>query len=128
MILYSRGNGGVTVSALDGFKIFNFNEGVPYVSITNNGVTFNKAVVMKMNYPKYVILLIDDESGRIALKTCTEDTPNAVAFYKPKKSNVISVRWNGKDLLNTDSYRTEGELIPDEQAMIFDLNNASVLK
>lgn len=139
MILYSRGNGGVTVSALDGFKIFNFNEGVPYVSITNNGVTFNKAVVMKMNYPKHVILLIDDESGRIALKTCTEDTPNAVIFYKPKKSNVISVRWNGKDLLNTiktmmkwdldkDSYRTEGELIPDEQAMIFDLNNASVLK
>lgn len=94
---------------------------------------------MKMDYPKHVILLIDDESRRIALKTCTEDTPNAVAFYKPKKTNVISVRWNGKDLLNTiktmmkwdldkDSYRTEGELIPDEQAIIFDLNNASVLK
>lgn len=127
------------MSALDGFKIFNFSEGVPYVSVTNNGVTFNKAVVMKMDYPKHVILLIDDESRRIALKTCTEDTPNAVAFYKPKKTNVISVRWNGKDLLNTiktmmkwdldkDSYRTEGELIPDEQAIIFDLNNASVLK
>lgn len=127
------------MSMLDGFKVFNFNEGVPYVSITNNGVTFNKAVVIKMNYPKHVILLIDDKSGRIALKACKEDSPNAVTFYKQKKTNVISVRWNGKDLLNTiktmmkwnldkDSYRTEGELIPEEQAMIFDLNNAIVLK
>lgn len=126
------------MSALDGFRIFNFNEGVPYVSVTSNGITFNKAVVMKMNYPKHVVLLIDDDSRRIALQACDENTANAVAFYKPKKANVISVRWNGKDLLNTimtmmgwnlekESYRTEGELIPEEQAIIFDLNNASIL-
>lgn len=130
--------GNKSMSVLDGFKTFNFNEGVPYVSVTNNGITFNKAVVMKMNYPKHVVLLIDDNSRRIALQACDENTPNAVAFYKPKKSNVISVRWNGRDLLNTimsmmewdlekESYRTEGELIQEEQAMIFDLNRASTL-
>lgn len=80
---------------LDGFKVFNFNEGVPYVSITNNGVTFNKAVVIKMNYPKHVILLIDDKSGRIALKACKEDSPNAVTFYKQKKNkrNFCQMEW-----------------------------------
>ena len=126
------------MSLLDGFKTFNFNEGVPYVSVTNNGITFNKAVVMKMGYPSYVIFLVDENSRRIALQTCDEKTPNAVAFYKPKKTNVISVRWNGRDLLNTikkmtqwdlgkESYRTEGELIQEENAMIFDLNRATLL-
>jgi hypothetical protein len=126
------------MSVLEGFKAFNFNEGVPYVSVTCNGVTFNKAVVMKLNYPEYVVLFIDANSRRIALQVCDERTPNAVMFYRPKKKNVISVRWNGRDLLNTiksmmqwdlekESYRTEGELIQEENAMIFDLNNVSVL-
>ena len=126
------------MSLLENFKTFNFNEGVAYVSVTNNGITFNKAVVMKLDYPKFVVLLIDDDSRRIALQVCDEKTPNSVAFFKEKKSNVISVRWNGRDLLNTiktmmgwnlekESYRTEGELIQEENAMIFDLNNATTL-
>jgi hypothetical protein len=93
---------------------------------------------MKLNYPEYVVLFIDANSRRIALQVCDERTPNAVMFYRPKKKNVISVRWNGRDLLNTiksmmqwdlekESYRTEGELIQEENAMIFDLNNVSVL-
>ena len=127
------------MSILDGFKVFNFNEGVAYVSVTNNGITFNKAVVMKLNYPKHVIFLIDENSRRMALQVCNEKTANAVAFYKPKKSNVVSVRWNGRDLINTiknmmqwnlekESYRIEGELIQEENAMIFDLNKATLLK
>lgn len=126
------------MSMLEGFKTFNFNEGVPYVSVTSNGVTFNKAVVMKLDYPKHVIFLVDDKTGRIAVQACDEKTPNAVGFYKPKKANVISVRWNGRDLLNTiknmmqwdlgkEAYRAEGELIEEEKAMIFDLNKATIL-
>lgn len=124
---------------LDGFKPFNFNEGVPYVSITNNGVTFNKSVVMKLNYPEYAVLLIDEMDKRIAIQSCTADTPNAVQFYKPKKSNAISVRWNGRDLLNTlqalmgwqlqkQAYKVDGVLLKEERAMLFDLTNASELK
>lgn len=126
------------MSFLDGFKTFNFNEGVPYVSVTNNGITFNKSVVVKMGYPRYVVFLVDENSGRIALQACDENTQNAVAFYKQKKTNVVSVRWNGRDLLNTiknmmkwdlgkESYRTEGEFIQEENAMIFDLNQATLL-
>lgn len=123
---------------LAGFKPFNFNEGIPYVSITSNGVTFNKSVVMKMGYPEQVVLLIDDESRRIAIQACTPDTPNAAPFYKKKQSNVISVRWNGRDLLNTiqslmgwnlskGGFRIDGILLKEEHAMLFDLNTATEL-
>ena len=36
------------MSLLENFKAFNFNEGVPYVSVTSNGMTFNKSVIMKL--------------------------------------------------------------------------------
>ena len=127
------------MSLLDSFKSFNFNEGVPYVSITNNGVTFNKSVVMKLDYPEYAVLLIDEKSKRIAIQSCAADTPNAVQFYKEKKSNVISVRWNGRDLLNTlqglmgwklseIAYRVDGVLLKEDHAMLFDLTKATELK
>lgn len=126
------------MSALDGFRIFNFSEGVPYLSVTSNGITFNKAVIMKLEYPKYVVLYIDEGSERIALQAHDKKVENSVAFYKQKTSNVLSVRWNGKDLLNTikgmmgwdlekESYRAEGELIQDERVMIFDLSRATDL-
>ena len=127
------------MSILSGFKPFNFNEGVPYVSVTTNGVTFNKSVVMKLDYPEYVVLLIDEEGKRIAVQACNEITENAVQFYKPKKNDVISVRWNGKDLLNTlqaimgwdlneKAFRVEGTLLKAERAVLFDLSEATELK
>lgn len=128
------------MSLLEGFKPFNFNEGVPYVSVTSNGMTFNKSVIMKLDYPENVILLIDEESKRIAVQACTPDTSNAAPFYnKERKKNVLSVRWNGRDLLNTIqsimnwdltqcSYRIDGVLLKDDQAMLFDLNRASEMK
>ena len=45
------------MSLLENFKAFNFNEGVPYVSVTSNGMTFNKSVIMKLGYPEHVLLL-----------------------------------------------------------------------
>ena len=127
------------MALLDRFKPFNFNEGVPYVSITSNGMTFNKSVVMKLGYPTHVLLLIDEEAKQIAVKRCDETDPNAAMFYKPKKSNVISVRWNGRDLLNTIEemmgwnlakmgFKVDGLLIREEDAMLFDLTKAAELK
>lgn len=128
------------MSVLENFTVFNFAEGVPYISITSNGITFNKSVVMKLNYPEHVILLIDEVGKRIAIQQCEATAQNAVAFYKPKKSNVISVRWNGKDLLNTlqdmmgweldknGGFRVDGTHLKDENAMLFDLNTATELK
>ena len=127
------------MAILDSFVPYNFSAGVPYVSITSNGVTFNKSVVIKLDYPKHVVLLIDAAEKRIAVQSCDSTTPNAVAFYKPKKSNVVSVRWNGRDLLNSieeitgwdlkncSGYRVDGTLLKDENAILFDLKEAKSL-
>ena len=108
---------------LSNFSVFDFKEGVPYVSITSNGLTFNKSVIMKLHYPEFVILLINNESKQIAVQACDETNEKAVQFYKEKANGVISVRWNAKDLINTISsmcewdlsqvsYRVNGVLIP----------------
>ena len=126
------------MSVLSNFKPFNFNEGVAYISVTTNGITFNKSVVLKLNAPQYVVLLIDTESRRIALQASTKETPNAIQFCKPNQAKITSIRWNGRDLLNTlqemtgwnlkeSSYRITGTLLRDENAILFDLNTASEL-
>lgn len=117
---------------------FDFSEGVPYVSITNNGLTFNKSVIMKMNYPSSVKLLIDAENKQIAIQTCDEEEEKSVQFYKQKPNGVLSVRWNAKDLLNTISrimewnlkervYRVNGVCMPEYSLMLFDLNEAQMI-
>ena len=128
------------MSVLSGFTAFNFNEGAPYVSVTKNGVTFNKGVVMKLGYPEYVVLLINAQEQLIAIQVCTKETPNAAGFCSPEKkdSSILSIRWNGRDLLNTlrdlmdwdyttASYKVEGKLLPEEHAIIFDLKKATTL-
>lgn len=117
------------------FKTFDFSEGVPYISITNNGITFNKSVIMKMKYPAYVKLLINEDERQIAVQSCEENEEKAVQFYKEKSNKILSVRWNAKDLINTisrlcnwdlkqNSYRVNGVLIPELNLMLFDLNDA----
>lgn len=120
------------------FEAFDFSEGVPYVSITNNGLTFNKSVIMKMNYPSTVKLLIDAEDKQIAIQVCDEGDEKSVQFYKPKANGVLSVRWNARDLINTiarvtewnlkeTSYRVNGVCVPEYSLMLFDLNEAQIM-
>ena len=120
---------------LANFRPFDFNEGVPYISVTSNGITFNKSVIMKMQYPAYVRLLINDQDKQIAVQTCDESDDKAVQFYKEKANGVLSVRWNARDLiqtiarmcewdLNQVSYRVGGVLVPEQRLMLFDLNEA----
>ena len=121
---------------LSKFKAFDFSEGVPYVSVTNNGLTFNKSVIMKMGYPAYVRMLTNDEDKQIALQICNENDDKAVQFYKEKANGVLSVRWNSKDLINTVSrmcdwdlnnfsYRVSGVFMPDDNLMLFELDKAT---
>lgn len=126
------------VVGIDGFQSFNFGEGNPYVSITKNGLTFNKSSVIKTGYPKFVILLINEGDKKIAIQTCAEETPNATKFYKEKKSGIISVRWNSKDLLNKlqyimgwdlneDAFAVDGVFLREQSAIVFDLTKAKKL-
>ncbi|MBE6113955.1 MAG: hypothetical protein E7191_02645 [Erysipelotrichaceae bacterium] len=123
---------------LSTFKTFDFSEGFPYASITNHGITFNKSVIMKLGYPTFVRLLIDDVNKQIAVQVCEENEDKSVSFYKENARSIYSVRWNARDLLSTierfmdwdletSSYRVNGVLIPEYSLMLFDLNKATLL-
>ncbi|MCR4621710.1 MAG: hypothetical protein K5663_06470 [Clostridiales bacterium] len=129
------------MSELDGFMPFDFDVGVASASITPNGITFNRSVATKLNYPENVVLLINANTKQIAIKVCKPDSPKAATFYKPKVEDEAarSVRWNNRDLLNNlsemmgwdlkqMSHRVEGRLLPQENAMLFDLNKATDMK
>lgn len=121
---------------LSGFAVFDFSEGIPYFSVTSNGVTFNRAVTLKLGTPAFVLLLINESTRQVALQVCDESTPKAVAFYKPKTNGVLSVRWNAQDLVATfkrlmesdlqHGFRVNGELV-ENGLMVFDLNTAKTL-
>lgn len=121
---------------LTGFTAFDFSQGVPYFSITANGLTFNKAVTMKLGLPAYARLLINAETKQVALQACGEETPQAIPFYRPKKNGVFSIRWNSQDLLATfkdllDSdlqhgFRVDGKLV-ENGLMLFNLKEARPL-
>jgi hypothetical protein len=123
---------------LEKFKVFDFNEGTPYASLTANGMTFNKGVVMKLGYPAKVKMLIDEEERLIAIQPCDENDAKGTQFYKKKASGVLSVRWNSRDLINKvseiggwdlsqSSYKINGTLLFEEGAMLFDLKTATLL-
>lgn len=124
---------------LEGFEAFDFSEGVANMSVTSNGVTFNRAVTMKLHYPEWVLLLINPTTCEVAIQPCSEDTPNKAAFFKVKDNGVLSVRWNSRDLLNRleelmswnlkqDSYRIAGTLLRSENAIVFDLKTATPMQ
>ena len=39
-----------------------------YVSITDNGIAFSKAAIVRIGKPEYVIFMIDEEGKRIAIQ------------------------------------------------------------
>lgn len=125
---------------LEGFKIYNLTTGLPTLSITQNGVSFNKTAIVKMEYPEYVVLMINYKEKRIAIQSCSKELPGATVFYKGEKRNgIVSVRWNNRELLNTISkmmrwdlskqgYRIPGDYLETENAIIFDLNQAEIIE
>ena len=118
---------------LDGFKQYNMSVGKSSVSITENGVSFSKTCVLKMEKCQYVRFFIDETNKRIAIQKAQKDDDGSIAFYNNQK--IISVRWNNKELLKTiakmmelefkgNVFRVDGDYVAEEEAMIFDLKEA----
>lgn len=83
----------------------------PYLSVTENGVTFNKAVTLKMKKLEYILFLIDRQKKRWLCKHVMKKTPNAVKFFNENRNNaILSVRWNSRNLLNTLSQPMDWDL------------------
>jgi len=123
---------------LSGFKPINLIIGLPYVSITANGITFNKPCIVKLGKPTHVMIMINDEMKQLAIQVCDSESDNATPFLRKEGKSTLSVRWNNKDFLNqlskmmswdlnTSGYRVNGDYLDNENAMIFDLNSATAL-
>ncbi len=129
------------MSLFDNFDRYSLIIGVPTMSITKNGVAFNKAAIHKLKSPSFVEIFINYDTKQFAIKTCDENNQNAQKFVSDKTSNkdVFTVRWNYKDLVKTISsivdvdifsdkgIKVEGEYITDENALLFDINNYSLI-
>lgn len=108
-----------------------------FVSITNRGLRFSKGLVSEMGNPKYVLLLMDTQDKIVGLKECDNSAANSIEFAKesnkkmPKLFNKKFIeslsrlmKWN----LNLNGYHVFGEWNAEEKVMIFDLNNAEIMK
>lgn len=120
---------------LDDFKIVDVINGAPTMSITRNGVSFNKTTIEKLAFPENVILLIDEPSKRLAITPCDKTQRGARAFFKPGRDSASGVRWNNYDLkstienmmswdLSTQAWRVTGLFSAEDNALIFDLSQA----
>lgn len=123
---------------LKNFSVLSFGSTGPLVSITKNGVTFNKAAVDRMGGTQYVLLLLDETSKQFAIQKCSQNTPQAMPFVAAIKPGAPSVRWGSKEFLrilkrltgwsldddSSKGYKVPGEYQRSENAMIFDLNKA----
>ena len=122
---------------LEQFEQYNMVNGIPAISISENGVGFNPACVAKMNMCNFVKVFVDNTNNRIAIQIADKNDDGAVSFFTNQKSKTV--RWNQSDFLRMLSkmmqvdfskkvYRVCGEYCFDEKAMVFDLKAAKKIK
>lgn len=120
---------------MDGFEIFDFSVALPYMTATENGITFSKGVTQQLDFPQFAQLLINEEERLLLVRPCAAGAPGARRFYK-QGARVASVRWNparltaalekmmGADFAQAGR-RINGEACQD--GVLFDLNKSKTL-
>jgi len=119
----------------DGFKVVSFMPGLPSVSITKNGITFSKTAVLKLKKAEWALLLMNEEQNLLAVRPCNRDEIGATRFFKERKNDAITVRWNNRDFLHTiekmmdwnladSGHKIDGEYISSGDYLLFDLKKA----
>lgn len=120
---------------LKNFKTYTVTSGLPTMTVSNYGVSFSKAAVVRLGKPEYAKLLINSEEKIFAVQVSNEFDEDANVFYRKKSNNVITARWNSKELLQMiskmmewdleeASYKIIGEYYPEESAILFDMKRA----
>lgn len=123
---------------LENFKTYTVTSGLPTMTVSNYGVSFSKAAVVRLGKPEYAKLLINDEEKMFAVQVSDAFDEDANVFYRKKSNNIITARWNSKELLQTiskmmswnlegASYKIAGEYYPEESAILFDMKKAEVI-
>lgn len=123
------------MSILDGFEVKKLVIGSPSMTVTENGISFNKSAISKLGYPQYVKILIDPLGKRLAIQICSIDDENKVRFVKSNKDSLV--RWNYHDFtaslqkwVNKDmrvkGFKIPAHLLAEEKALLFDFNLATM--
>lgn len=120
---------------LDGFEVINVTKGVPTLTLSKNGLAFNKYAIEKMHKTRYAIPLIDKSRGRFAIVESDTGDGSSLDFLKDSKKLSDGVRWNNRELKNIigdlmkcdiDNYflKIEGHYSDADRALIFNLHEA----
>ena len=124
---------------LEGFVQIPILPGSSFLSVTENGLNFNKNVVKHMNKAESVILLCNSSKKQLAIQKCDKDTENSIPFYRNEKNLTTGVRFNNREIqqmiaammnwnLQEFNYRADGFITNDRSTMIFNLNSARVFR
>lgn len=127
------------MSLLDGFEVIETVTGIPTMSITRNGITFNKTVLEKLSRPEFAKAMIDKQGKQMAIVPCDKDDRGCRTFYKNGREIANGVRWNNHDLkatletlmgwnLESQGWKSTGVYLENENAMLFDLKEVEPLK
>lgn len=119
---------------LEGFKPISITSGFPTLTLTKNGIGFNKSAIMKIDAPYFVRVAINADKNMLALIPCDETDDYATAFAKDGKK-TLNVRWNSRDFANTigemmrwdgvnRGKKVVGQYYAEDNVLIFDMNNA----
>lgn len=120
------------MSILEGFVPENSDSGVIFVSITSYGMTFSRASVEAVDYPRFVKVYFDRKGKRFAIVPA-EEGDGSRSFAKDRSlPRAGFVRWNDKRLLaqvtalgsldlGPNGIRVMGEYIPEENLLVYNL-------
>lgn len=133
----------LNLSLLQGFDVVDLvkTKGESVLTLTSNAVKFNKATAVELNYPPFIRVLINAKDHRIAIQPCTEKNPNAIQFSNPEGEQTYAIFVKVPALLveirrlmsfeedgEKISYSIKGNLYPDENVIIYDLEKATKTK
>lgn len=120
---------------LEGFVEVTILQGSSFLSVTDNGLNFNKNVVKHMQRAESVKILRNTSKKQLAIQKCDKNAENSIPFYRDEKNLTTGVRFNNREVqqmietmmdwnLNEYNYRIDGFLADDNETMIFNLNTA----
>lgn len=121
---------------LEGFEPIKLVTGTPTMSVTKNGVAFNKTAVEKLGCPPFAIPMIDRAGSRFAIVARDYEENDTKRFYQKGRDTSNGVRWNNNDLIATFEsmmgwnieqmgVKVKGVYSEIDRAIIFDLHEAS---
>lgn len=121
-------------SALDGFEVVELSQtrSDSVLNVSTGSMRFNKATAAELNYPSYIRVLVNAANKKVAIQSCTEKTPNAIAFGSDKEKQNYAIilkvpalqaamRKQLPNLENGMAVAFKGELHLKDNAIIYDL-------